>query len=481
MTSVGDTPRPSNSLTLRVRIPNAPGLLSKVTGAIGKAGASIGAIDLVEASDEYLVRDIVVNPSGETQSKRVVDLVEKVKRVELVHASDRTFLLHLGGKIEVVSRSPIKTRDDLSMAYTPGVERVCEAIAADPENAWKLTMKRRTVAIVTDGSAVLGLGNVGPAAALPVMEGKAQLFKEFGDINAFPLCLDTQDSGEIIEAVTRIAPGFGAVNLEDIAAPRCFEIQEKLQALLDIPVFHDDQDGTAAVVLAGLINAVKVAKKKLKNLKVVISGVGASGVGVTRLLLNAGIKDVVGCDREGAIFRGRRENMNPMKEWYAENTNPRGIKGPIKNALKGADVFIGLSAPGVVSASDLKRMGKSPIVFALANPVPEVRPEKLGFASVIGTGRSDYPNQINNALAFPGILLGCLNVRASRITPGMLVAAAEAIAAAIPDKTLQADYIVPSIFDRSVARMVAAAVAREAKRSRISRRSPKAPVDALNS
>ncbi len=472
---------PSYSLTLRVRIPNRPGLLAKVTGAIGKAGASIGAIDLVDADDDQLTRDIVVNPTGQSQGKKVIALVEAIRGVHLVHASDRTFLLHLGGKIEVVSRTPIKTRDDLSMAYTPGVGRVCMSIAENPENVWKLTMKRRAVAVVTDGSAVLGLGNIGPAAALPVMEGKSQLFKEFGGINAFPICLDTQNSGEIIETVTRIAPGFGAINLEDISAPRCFEIQEKLQALLDIPVFHDDQDGTAVVVLAALINALKITKKKIKGLKVVISGVGASGIGVTRLLLQMGIKDIVGCDRKGAIYKGRRENMNPVKDWFAVQTNPRGLKGSITKALKGADVFIGLSSPGAVSIADLKRMAKKPIVFALANPVPEVPPEKLGFAAVVGTGRSDFPNQINNALAFPGILLGCLNVRASRITPAMLVAAAEAIADSIPASTLQPDYIVPSIFDRSVARMVAASVAREAKRSRISRRSPKAPVDALHS
>lgn len=469
---------PSYSLTLRVRIPNRPGLLSKVTGVIGKAGASIGAIDLVEADDDVLVRDIVVNPTGEKQGKKVVALVEGIRGVDVVHASDRTFLLHLGGKIEVISRTPIKTRDDLSMAYTPGVGRICMSIFETPENAWKLTMKRRAVAIVTDGSAVLGLGNLGPAAALPVMEGKAQLFKEFGDINAFPICLDTQESGEIIETVTRIAPGFGAINLEDISAPRCFEIQEKLQALLDIPVFHDDQDGTAVVVLAALINAVKITKKKMKKLKVVLSGVGASGIGVTRLLLQMGVKDIVGCDRKGAIYKGRRDHMNPIKDWFASTTNPRHRKGSLKSALKGADVFIGLSAPGIVSAADLKRMGKKPIIFALANPIPEVPPEQLGFAAIVGTGRSDYPNQINNALAFPGILLGCLNVRASRITPQMLVAAAEAIAHTIPTGTLQPDYIVPSIFDRNVARMVAAAVAREAKRSRISRRSPKAPGDA---
>jgi len=481
MTETNNSRSPSYSLTLRVRIPNRPGLLAKVTGAIGKAGASIGAIDLVEADDDQLIRDIVVNPTGEAQGKKVVSLVQAIRGVDLVHASDRTFLLHLGGKIEVMSRTPIKTRDDLSMAYTPGVGRVCLSIANDPQNVWKLTMKRRAVAIVTDGSAVLGLGNLGPAAALPVMEGKAQLFKEFGGINAFPICLDTQDSGEIIETVTRIAPGFGAINLEDISAPRCFEIQEKLQALLDIPVFHDDQDGTAVVVLAALINALKIAKKKLKGLKIVVSGAGASGIGVTRLLLQMGIKNIIGCDREGAIYEGRRKNMNPVKEWFASKTNPRKFKGTLKSALKGADVFIGLSAPGVVSPADLKKMAKRPIIFALANPIPEVPPEKVQFAAVVGTGRSDYPNQINNALAFPGILLGCLNVRASRITPAMLVAAAEAIAGTIPASTLQPDYIVPSIFDRNVARMVAAAVAREAKRSRISRRSPKAPVDARDS
>ncbi|MBI3552874.1 MAG: NAD-dependent malic enzyme [Elusimicrobia bacterium] len=445
-------------------------MLGRITSLIGKVGGSIGSIDLVSAQDSELVRDIVVNAASEEQARKIPQALHKLKGAEVLHVSDRTFLVHLGGKIEVVAKIPLKTRDDLSMVYTPGVARVCLAIAEKPEKAWNLTIKRNTIAVVSDGTAVLGLGDIGPYGAMPVMEGKAMIFKAFGGLDAFPICLTTKDPDEIVETVVRISPGFGGINLEDISAPRCFEIEEKLQKRLDIPVMHDDQHGTAVVVLAGLINALKIVKKRFSEVKIVISGVGASGVGVSRLLMEAGARNIIGCDRAGAIYKGRKENMNSTKEWYAKHTNPDGVRGPIAGALKGADIFLGLSGPGTVKASELKRMAKDSIVFAMANPTPEVMPEEIPFVKVIATGRSDYPNQINNALAFPGIFRGALDVRASSISTSMLVAAAHAIAGTVDPKALGPDYIIPSIFNTAVAKAVAEAVSIDAKRCGVARR-----------
>nr|WP_243638152.1 NADP-dependent malic enzyme [Rubrobacter taiwanensis] len=378
--------------------------------------------------------------------------------------------MHLGGKIEVRSKMQLRTRDDLSMAYTPGVARVCQAIAEDPESAFNLTIKRNTVAVVTDGTAVLGLGDIGPRAAMPVMEGKAMLFKEFANVDAFPVCLDAKETEEIIRTVRNIAPGFGGINLEDISAPRCFEIEERLKRELDIPVFHDDQHGTAVVVLAALINALKLVGKRMEDLKVVVNGLGAAGVACTKILLAAGVRNIIGCDR-GGVVHGGRDDLNGSKRWYAENTNPEGITGTLSDALRGADLFLGLSVPGVLSVEDLKAMAEDPIVFAMANPVPEIMPELAhGHVRVMATGRSDYPNQINNVLCFPGIFRGALDSRAREITEEMKLAAAEAIAGVIPEESLVEDYIVPSVFDERVAPAVAEAVERAAAESGVARR-----------
>jgi len=400
----------------------------------------------------------------------VVAAVRAVEGVQVLQASDRTFLLHLGGKIEVVPRSPVKTRDDLSMAYTPGVARVCRAIADDPQKVWTLTTKQHMVAVVTDGSAVLGLGDIGPEAALPVMEGKAMLFKEFGGLDAFPICLDAHGIDEIVTIVKAIAPGFGGINLEDIAAPRCFEIERRLRDELDIPVFHDDQHGTAIVVLAAVLNALRVVGKRLDAVKIVTTGCGAAGTAVTKILLAAGARTIVGCDENGALHRGRTD-LNDAKREYAELTNPGGERGTADEVLSGADVFIGLSVPGAVTRTGISRMASNSIVFALANPRSEIEPEEIeDLAAVIATGRSDYPNQINNVLAFPGVFRGALDVRASAITPEMELAAAHAIAHVIPDDELSADYIVPSVFDRTVAPAVARAVADAAVATGVARR-----------
>ncbi|MEN3272237.1 MAG: hypothetical protein V7636_998, partial [Actinomycetota bacterium] len=375
---------------------------------------------------------------------------------------DRTFGLHQGGKIEVTSRIPLKDRADLSMAYTPGVARICNAIAKDPERVHELTIKKNTIAVVTDGTAVLGLGDIGPAAGLPVMEGKALLFKEFAGIDAFPICLNVKNADEIVETVERIAPVFGGINLEDIAAPQCFEVEERLKASLDIPVFHDDQHGTAVVVLAALQNSLKIVDKKMADLKVVIAGVGAAGVAIAKILMQAGVENVIGVDRKGAIFTGR-DDLNASKQWFAEHTNPELRQGAIHEVLPGADVFVGVSGPNLLVRDDLRAMHTDPIVFALANPDPEILPEDAeGLAAVIATGRSDYPNQINNVLCFPGIFRGALDAGATTITEGMKLAAAEAIAAAVAEDELGPDYIVPSVFNKQVVELVASGVAKAA-------------------
>ncbi|MDF1761157.1 MAG: NAD-dependent malic enzyme [Coxiellaceae bacterium] len=378
--------------------------------------------------------------------------------------------MHLGGKIEVKPRFPLKTRDDLSMAYTPGVARVCMRIHEHPESAFKLTIKKNTVAIVSDGTAVLGLGDIGPEAAMPVMEGKAMLFKEFGNVDGFPICLDTKDTEEIIAAVKAIAPTFGGINLEDISAPRCFEIEERLKQELDIPVFHDDQHGTAVVLTAAMINALKIVHKKPEDLKIVLVGAGAAGVACTKMLLNFGVKNIIGFDSKGALHKGRKD-LNMMKQWYVDNTNPEGETRDIHEAMEGADVFIGLSRPGLISADDVKKMAKDPIIFAMANPTPEIMPEEAqGVAAIIATGRSDYPNQINNVLCFPGIFRGALDCLASDINEDMKLAAAHAIANVISDEDIHPDYIIPSVFDSHVATAVADAVKQAAIDSGIARK-----------
>jgi malate dehydrogenase (oxaloacetate-decarboxylating) len=437
---------------------------------MGEAGGLLGAIDLVRVERGTKIRDVTVLANDAEHMERIAAAVHDLDGIEVINVSDRTFLMHLGGKIEVALKTPLKTRDDLSMAYTPGVARVSSAIAADLDKVWNLTIKQNTVAVVSDGTAVLGLGDIGPEGALPVMEGKAMLFKEFGGVDAFPICLATNEVGEIVATVKAIAPVFGGINLEDISAPRCFEIEDRLREELDIPVFHDDQHGTAVVTLAALHNAVALVGKRLEDLRVVVTGVGAAGVAVTKMLLAAGVPDVVGCDRESVVY-AERPGLSPVKAEYARITNPRGLRGSADDALAGADVFVGLSQPGAVTVSGIRSMADGAIVFAMANPTPEVLPEEIAdVAAVIGTGRSDYPNQINNVLAFPGIFRGALDVRAADINERMKLAAAGAIAAVIRPDELGPDYVIPSVFNREVAPAVAEAVALAAEESGVARR-----------
>ena len=464
------TPSPGYSLTVRVKIRNRPGSLGMLTTAIGKAGGDIGAIDIVSVGHDVLTRDVTVNAASVGHGEQVVAAMTAVDGIEVVNVSDRTFLMHLGGKIEVTSKVALSTRADLSMAYTPGVARVCEAIHLDPDKAFTLTIKKNTVAVVSDGTAVLGLGDIGPAAAMPVMEGKAMLFKEFAGVDAFPICLATKDVDEIVNAVKAIAPGFGGINLEDISAPRCFEIEERLRRELDIPVFHDDQHGTAVVVLAALINALKLVGKRISDVKVVVSGIGAAGIACTNIVMAAGVQRVIGCDRRGIVHRGRHD-LGPVKAAYAARTNPDNEQGTIRDAMRGADVFFGLSGPGLIGPGDLQQMAKDAIVFAMANPTPEIMPEVAEpLVAVMATGRSDYPNQINNVLCFPGIFRGALDARASCINEEMKLAAAHAIANSIGADELHREYIVPSVFDKRVAKAVAAAVNEAAHLTGVSRR-----------
>jgi malate dehydrogenase (oxaloacetate-decarboxylating) len=465
------TPSASYSLTLRIKLSSRAGTLGELTTTIGRAGGDIGAVDIINVTRESVIRDITVNAASSDHGEEIVRAVRDIDGIEVINVSDRTFLMHLGGKIEVVSKMPLKTRDDLSMAYTPGVARVCEAIRDDPEKAFTLTIKKNTVAIVSDGTAVLGLGDIGPAAAMPVMEGKAMLFKEFAGINAFPICLNTKDPDEIVRTVKAISVAFGGINLEDISAPRCFEIEARLKEELNIPVFHDDQHGTAVVVLAALINALKIVGKQMSDLKVVVSGVGAAGVACTKIIMAAGVKNVIGCDQQGAIYSGRLTHMNAVKEQYAQNTNPNREQGTLHEVMKGADVFLGVSVPGVITVDDVKHMAQKPIVLALANPTPEIMPEEVeSIVAVMATGRSDYPNQINNVLCFPGIFKGALACRASRINEEMKLAAANAIAGIITESELHPEHIVPSVFDKRVAEAVAKAVEDAAYRSGVARR-----------
>jgi malate dehydrogenase (oxaloacetate-decarboxylating) len=463
-------PSAQYSLTLRVEIDHRPGMLGKVASAIGDAGGTIGAVDLVQVDGTHTVRDITVDTADASDWPRLTDAVNLVPGARVLDTTDRTFLIHVGGKIEMRNKSPLKTRDDLSMAYTPGVARVCAAIHDDPDKAFQYTIKRNTVAIVSDGTAVLGLGDIGPRAAMPVMEGKAMLFKEFAGVDAFPICLDTKDPDEIVAVVSAIAPTFGGINLEDISAPRCFEIEERLKATLDIPVFHDDQHGTAVVVLAALLNSLTLTERRLDDIQIVITGLGAAGIAVTRILMVAGARNIIGCDSRGALHTEREDyvqgTMPPIKRWFAEATNSERRAGRPADVIDGADLFIGLSGAGVLPAEALGRMARDPIVFAMANPNPEIAPEEAApYVRIMATGRSDYPNQINNVLCFPGIFRGALDVRATQITEAMKMAAARAIADIVAPDELREDYIIPSVFNREVVGAVAAAVADEARAS----------------
>jgi malate dehydrogenase (oxaloacetate-decarboxylating) len=458
-------------MTIRCQLENRPGMLGRLATAIGEIGGNIGAVDIVSVGGGSLIRDVTVNAHDETHARQIVDTVNGLPGVQVINVSDRTFLIHLGGKIEVVGKIPVKTRDDLSMAYTPGVARVCMAIAEDPAKAWNLTIKRNTVAVVSDGSAVLGLGNIGPEAAMPVMEGKCLLFKEFGGVDAFPICLATQDSEEIIETVARLAPVFGGINLEDIAAPRCFVVEDALRERIDIPVFHDDQHGTAIVTLAALQNALKVVGKRLEDVRIVLLGAGAAGVACAQIFMHAGARNVILCDRDGAIYAGRRTNMNAFKEQLATRTNPERLQGSVADVLAGADVFVGVSGPNLITREAVARMASDPIVFAMANPTPEIMPEEIqGIARIIATGRSDYPNQINNVLAFPGVFRGALDCQARTVNEEMKVAAAAAIAAVVAPDELNEEYIIPSVFNKRVAVEVAEAVAAAAYTTGVARR-----------
>ncbi len=458
------TPNSSFSLTIRLQIPNRVGMLASVTQAIATSGGNFGQIDLIEQTRQVSTREITVDAASTEHAETIVQAVKALPDVKVVNVYDRTFNLHRGGKISITSRIEIKNVSDLAMAYTPGVGRVCMAIAEDPEQVYSLTIKQNTVAIVTDGSAVLGLGNLGPVAALPVMEGKAMLFKEFAGIDAFPICLASQDTDTIIETVKQIAPVFGGVNLEDIAAPRCFEIEARLREELDIPVFHDDQHGTAIVTLAALFNSLKLVNKSMSEIRIVINGAGAAGVAIARLLQKAGAEKIWMCDSKGIISTSRTD-LTPEKQEFAVKA-----QGTLAGAMQGADVFIGVSAPGVLTPEMVRAMAKEPIVFAMANPVPEIQPELIAKdVAIIATGRSDYPNQINNVLAFPGVFRGALDCRASVITPTMYLEAAMAIASLVTPTDLCREHIIPSVFDKRVAPAVASAVQNAARKEGVAR------------
>ena len=467
-------PSASYSITMRLYVPPGPMAIGSITTAVGEAGGGVMAVDIVESRDERMTVDLTINTGGADHAEGITKAVGAVDDVTVHKVSDRTFLMHLGGKLEIAATVPLRNRDDLSMAYTPGVARVCMAIAENPADARRLTIKRNTVAVVSDGSAVLGLGNIGPAAALPVMEGKALLFKKFADVDAWPVVLDTTDTDEIVRTVELIAPAYGGINLEDIAAPRCFDVEERLRAALDIPVFHDDQHGTAIVVLAALTNALRVVGKDIRDIRIVMSGAGAAGVAILKLLQAQGARgEILAVDRSGIISRAH-DQPHPSKRWIAHHTNPTGKTGDLCEAISGADVFIGVSAPNLLQPADIATMADDAIVFALANPDPEVDPTGAAeYAAVVATGRSDYPNQINNVLAFPGVFRGALDAGATSITEDMKVAAAIAIADVVSDEERRPSYIVPSVFNTAVAPAVAEAVRKAAEES-----SETIPVDA---
>ena len=461
----------ANSITIRAKYPNTTGMLAKIINTISNNGGDMSAIDVVSIEGDYIVRDLTINTNGNDHAEKIIDKLNTLKEVNIQNVSDQTFLLHLGGKIEVNSAFDISTRDDMSKAYTPGVGRISSHIHKTPEAAWALTTKSHTIAVVTDGSAVLGLGNIGPEAALPVMEGKAMILKNFANVDAWPICLNTQDEDEIVDIVKAISPGFGGINLEDISAPRCFYIEQRLKQEIDIPVFHDDQHGTAIVVLAALINSLKIVNKKPKDIKIVIAGVGAAGIACANILMDYGVKNIIGIDRQGIVSRNRNYNDNIYKKNFAEKTNPENIKGDLKKALKNADCFIGLAGPNMVTKEMLEQMKPQSIVFALANPVPEIMPELIpSNVKVMATGRSDYPNQVNNSLAFPGIFKGILEVRAKSITDKMKISAAKAIASVIPRRLLSSDFIIPSVFDKNVVKSVSENIAAAAVKEGVSRK-----------
>jgi malate dehydrogenase (oxaloacetate-decarboxylating) len=466
-----DQPYCDYRMTVRVEIPNQPGQFARLATVFAEEGANLGAIDIVEVRRHKMVRDVTFDAKSESHAQQVVQRLRSLPGLHVRSASDRVFLLHLGGKISTRSKVPVKTRNTLSMAYTPGVARVCRAIAEDRNKAYAFTSKANSVAVVTDGSAILGLGNLGPEAALPVMEGKIMLLKEFADIDGWPICLATQDTDTIIHTVMAIAPTFGGINLEDISAPRCFEVEERLKEVLDIPVMHDDQHGTAVVLLAALLNALKVVGKDIRTVKVVVNGLGAAGTACCRILLSAGVTHLIGCDRKGAVLRAVGDDLAAAQKDVRASTHFDAPFATLHEALSGADVFIGVSIGNLLTPADLESMAPDRIVFAMANPEPEIAPDlALPLCRVLATGRSDYPNQVNNLLAFPGIFRGALDVRARTINEEMKLAAAHAIANIIPDDHLTEDYIVPSVFDRHVVRAVARAVAQAAQASGVARR-----------
>ena len=471
------TPAIGTSLIVRIEAPNSPGAFGVLAAAIGDAGGLISAVDTHSVGKENVVRDVTITVASEAVGAAVRTAIERDGGARIVSVSDSTFLAHLGGKIRVEPKFPVKTRADLSTVYTPGVARVSLALADDPSKAYNLTIKRNSVAVVSDGTAVLGLGDIGPIGAIPVLEGKCMLFKQFADIDAFPIALDTKNVDEIVETIRRIAPVFGGINLEDISAPRCFEVEERLTEALDIPVMHDDQHGTAIVILGALINAAEVVGKRLEDLTIVLNGSGAAGTATIKMLLAAGVRDVVAVDREGAISREERYDA-PHWRWLAQNTNPLNRRGRLRDVLHGADVFIGVSVPNVLERDDIKSMAKDPIVFAMANPTPEIMPDAAApYAAVMATGRSDFPNQVNNMLVFPGMFRGALDVRARRITDGMKLAAARAIAGIVGNER-NAEYIIPSILDLRVVDAVATAVGKAAAEDGVARRQPQVRADA---
>lgn len=464
-------PSPSYSIIIRAEIENRVGMFSLIANSISQAGGDLGAIDIVRVEKGKIIRDVTVNARDEVHEKRIVSAIKHIEGVKVLRVMDKTFSAHEHGKIEIHNKVPVRNREDLSQVYTPGVARICRDIQANKEHAYRYTIKGNSVAVVTDGTAILGLGDLGPEAAMPVMEGKAMIFKEFGEIDAFPIALATRDTEEIIKTVKNIAPAFGGINLEDISAPRCFDIESRLRKELDIPVFHDDQHGTAVVVFAGLLNVSRLLKRDLKKFRVVILGAGAAGIANALMMCTFGVKDIIVCDREGAIYTGRKKGMNPYKAAIARKTNPRKVKGSLSDALKGADVFIGLAGPNMVRPDDIRRMGKEPVVFALANPDPEIAPEEaLPLVRVLATGRSDYPNQLNNMLGFPGIFRGLLDAKAKGVNEEVKFAAARAIAYSLKQNELHEDYIIPSGFDKKVVSAVAQSVAEAAKRTGLARR-----------
>ena len=466
-------PSVSYSFTVRMAIVNKPGMLAKVLNVIAEHRGDPGGVDVVAVEGKFKVRDITVSARDARHSREIVEAVKLIDGIEVRYVSDRVFLLHINGKISIKNKVPVDSRDTLSMAYTPGVARICKAIAIEKDNVHSLTIKQNSVAVVTDGTAVLGMGDIGPEAAMPVMEGKAMLFKEFADIDAYPICLNTKDADQIVQTVKNISPGFGGINLEDIGAPKCFEIEHRLKEELDIPVFHDDQHGTAVVALAATINALKVVGKSLQNIRVVVVGIGAAGSAISRILLEAGVKELLPVDIDGILNRDNTDHLDENKKWVAENANQNKLEGGLLDATKGADLIIGVSGPDTIPVEAVEQMAEDAIIFAMANPDPEIRPEKIqGKARIIATGRSDYPNQINNVLAFPGIFRGALDARASDINEDMKLSAAYAIANCIGEDEVGEEYIIPSVFNKKVVREVAKAVKEAAFNSGVAKGKP---------